>query len=777
MAYRAYRAEKFKTIWIVRWILLLFRGSRDLILFLFGVRYDGKNNTRVKTIKFLGLWDSVAAYGLPIDEMARGFSQWIWPLELPNRSFDASRIDRACHALSLDDERTTFHPVLWNEQGVPSEKLSQVWFAGVHSNVGGGYPDDSLAHIPLYWIMTEAKAAKLKFKTTPNEPNNPDPDMMVYAEWRRDKDGRLYDSRNGLGGYYRYGPRKIEDLSKMRFSLRRGDLVNNGKPTIHETAITRALRGAHRYAPIGIPKEYSVLTDGGIKPQSEFETSGQAETRCAAQERIWNVVWRRRIIYFVSVFASIYIAIYPLARTIPPSGEFSTRLDIVSSAIRATSQVLPGAVTPWIEAYARDPSHFLVLGFFVVLLIWLGVWLGSKIEDRMERIWRAEIAAPLSKLEIVLKAIGLILGLCALAFSLLPMWQLLPPHWSAQSYITISVDVILVATLVALFSPNWLVFHLRTWFVYRGSIRFLKLWGLPFIFAMAFLAIPVLFGSHIIADIEAANGKVCVQSASLDVPNPSNDGLKECRSAGVASCSGNLKKPTCPGNRAVYCGEAEPQLKPGEALLPTPQPICAQYTRPIAECDPAHTNDCSYLMPVCRVPVKADNDAIKMRMTGIATCPYQCETRPTPDKVFDISSSCTGTGIWVDEGEKYNLTIKPNGNWKDRDISVSTRGLDESHLSLWGRFIEILKWPLKRRLFVEPFKVIARVGSFGNDERVLEPDDNPNSDVLDAEITPRQGGELFLYVNEAVWAGSTYRNYFYEDNTGTATIAVHKRRQ
>jgi uncharacterized protein (DUF2235 family) len=80
--------------------------------------------------------------------MTRGVSQWIWPLELPNHTLD-SKVQRACHALSIDDERTTFHPVLWNERKEPNrtgarrytkeERISQVWFAGMHANVGGGY--------------------------------------------------------------------------------------------------------------------------------------------------------------------------------------------------------------------------------------------------------------------------------------------------------------------------------------------------------------------------------------------------------------------------------------------------------------------------------------------------------------------------------------------------------------------------------------------------------------------------------------------------------------
>ena len=42
------------------------------------------------------------------------------------------------------------------------EKVTQVWFAGVHSNVGGGYPDDSLACVPLRWMAAEACKKELR---------------------------------------------------------------------------------------------------------------------------------------------------------------------------------------------------------------------------------------------------------------------------------------------------------------------------------------------------------------------------------------------------------------------------------------------------------------------------------------------------------------------------------------------------------------------------------------------------------------------------------------
>src|ERR1700730_13833914 len=101
--------------------------------------------------------------------MARVVNRLICPLELPSTEFN-SKIKKARHALAIDDERATFHPVLWDEdltninpagavRDTTQEKLLQVWFTGMHANVGGGYPDDSLANVSLSWILAEAQQA------------------------------------------------------------------------------------------------------------------------------------------------------------------------------------------------------------------------------------------------------------------------------------------------------------------------------------------------------------------------------------------------------------------------------------------------------------------------------------------------------------------------------------------------------------------------------------------------------------------------------------------
>jgi hypothetical protein len=389
-AFNDYRRRKYHTVW---WEL--FHRDRKI-----PPSTTAANNRPVSKIRFLGLWDTVAAYGLPIDEMTRGVSKWIWPLELPNRVLSL-RVERACYALALDDERTTFHPVLWDEsqeQGacsgqirqISDERLSQVWFSGMHSNVGGGYPDDSLARIPQYWIMTEAQKCGLRFKSAPNA----DPDSLINTSAARDKDGRLYDSRSGLGGYYRYGPRNLAELCHDKFSETPGDQVSINLPKIHESVFRRIQNNAHPCAPLGIPAEYEVVTDAGqILPAhaNPYETPIQSGARAKAQESVWNTVWKRRVVYFSTVFATAALVIFPLLKSRPASDEYSSPVRWISDLIRLISSFLPSIADPWVNGYARSPIAFVTLATVAGALTWFGVRLASQIKSDMASIWQSTV--------------------------------------------------------------------------------------------------------------------------------------------------------------------------------------------------------------------------------------------------------------------------------------------------------------------------------------------------------------------------------------------------
>lgn len=98
-------------------------------------------------IRFLGIWDVVASFGLPGNKVNIG-----WHLTLPKN------VKKCCHAMALDERRGNFEPtrVKGSDGPITDEgRLEEVWFRGVHSDVGGGM-SLGLSSIALCWIMRRA---------------------------------------------------------------------------------------------------------------------------------------------------------------------------------------------------------------------------------------------------------------------------------------------------------------------------------------------------------------------------------------------------------------------------------------------------------------------------------------------------------------------------------------------------------------------------------------------------------------------------------------------
>jgi len=102
-------------------------------------------------IKFCGLWDTVASYG------------WVYdPITLPFLGTNPI-IEVGRHAVSIHERRCFYQDNLWGEYRSPQD-FRQVWFAGVHSDIGGSYPEETsgLSKIALEWMMVEAIAHGLE---------------------------------------------------------------------------------------------------------------------------------------------------------------------------------------------------------------------------------------------------------------------------------------------------------------------------------------------------------------------------------------------------------------------------------------------------------------------------------------------------------------------------------------------------------------------------------------------------------------------------------------
>jgi uncharacterized protein (DUF2235 family) len=102
-------------------------------------------------IHFVGVWDTVSAVGF----LRSSFSI---PYTASNPSIEIAR-----HAVAIDERRARFRQVLWINRLDAMPNLKQVWFPGVHSDVGGGYPEgeNGISKVSLAWMLREATDAGL----------------------------------------------------------------------------------------------------------------------------------------------------------------------------------------------------------------------------------------------------------------------------------------------------------------------------------------------------------------------------------------------------------------------------------------------------------------------------------------------------------------------------------------------------------------------------------------------------------------------------------------
>jgi hypothetical protein len=231
-----------------------------------------------------------------------------------------------------------------------------------------------------------------------------DPDTFKNAISRRDKDGRLYDPRKGFGGYYRYGPRKLVPDFYPEAKKGEGDEVEVGRAKIHESVFKRIGNHAHAYAPIGLPPLYDVVKDDGdivtpdqfrIPPATRpFESNDDVARRAQAQEYVWNEVWKRRIVYFLTVGATIWLLVFPLLRDAKPVDELESRFRWVSDILHVLQGFLPTHARFWIDGYSREPGLFLFSALLVAALLNLGGRIAGRTAGKMGAIWLKERTPP-----------------------------------------------------------------------------------------------------------------------------------------------------------------------------------------------------------------------------------------------------------------------------------------------------------------------------------------------------------------------------------------------
>jgi uncharacterized protein (DUF2235 family) len=231
---------------------------------------------RDATIKFVGVWDTVASVMVP-----RGDRIVPQLLTLPYTRRNPS-VEVFRHAMSIDERRRMFRLNRWldpqpyvrnpfDKSAAPvPQDIKQVWFAGCHADVGGGYPEaeSGLAKFPLKWMIEEASACGLRISAAtrnyivlgrpragakspfvkPDAAADPH-DSLTWGwrplEWipKRAK-WREWPRREVLGWYLPSGePRLVENVDPL--------------PLIHQSVVDRMKLTP--YLPANLPKSYIVV--------------------------------------------------------------------------------------------------------------------------------------------------------------------------------------------------------------------------------------------------------------------------------------------------------------------------------------------------------------------------------------------------------------------------------------------------------------------------------------------------------------------------------------
>ncbi len=198
---------------------------------------------------FLGVWDTVSSVG------------WIYDqLKLP---YTANNPDLTVlrHAVSIDERRCFFRQNLLGK-GFEHQDIEEVWFAGVHSDVGGGYAEreSGLAKIALDWMLREAEQHGLLVDDDERSSMLPAATNDQYAA--ADPGAPIHESLTGPWWIAEYTPKRYYDYREGRHELKipRGEIRRIPEGARVHRSVAERLDSVAAYRPKNLPLKYGLVS-------------------------------------------------------------------------------------------------------------------------------------------------------------------------------------------------------------------------------------------------------------------------------------------------------------------------------------------------------------------------------------------------------------------------------------------------------------------------------------------------------------------------------------
>ncbi|BAO28304.1 T6SS phospholipase effector Tle1-like catalytic domain-containing protein [Sulfuritalea hydrogenivorans] len=239
---------------------LLTQGNEELLPFAWNMfkreqdpkLYNGFRHTfsRKVPIHFIGLWDTVSSVG------------WMWDQQTLQFTANNPSVEIVRHAVALDERRAYFPQNLWgHDPDLPTDVL-QIWFPGVHCDVGGGYAEKEagLSKIALQWMIEQAEAFGLRFNPKGKDVILPTVDTVDYAA--PDPASVQHESLKGLWWIAEFIPKPHRDAAAgwaTRWIIHAGRYRHVPENSNIHWSVAERSRQVPSYQPTNLPAAFTEI--------------------------------------------------------------------------------------------------------------------------------------------------------------------------------------------------------------------------------------------------------------------------------------------------------------------------------------------------------------------------------------------------------------------------------------------------------------------------------------------------------------------------------------